>query len=382
MTAWRWLWAGALCCTACVEQRPEQPGVARAAIVDGEPSGPEDDGVLLTRAALDDQTEVMCTASLVAPNLLITARHCVSYFQDGLFNCTVRGEVVQVSEGAGELGLHLPADSIEVYADETPRDEPIARGVKVLSTLSPVVCVNDIAFVVLDRALELPLLPLRLNRPAQLHEAVTLVGYGMDGQQLTLDYRKQPRLRKSGLEISGRGPDLLEDGVTTVAPRTLLVEGTSGCVGDSGGPLLASETGAVLGVYSLQEGESCNSPDIVHHLTHVPPFQALIDEAFTAAGAEPVPEPDSQGDAGVDAGSAGAAPEPELEPGPEPMGAAGAPSDEEASTPGSSSCALAPSGLTSTPCWWAWALGLATTVERIRRRLGRGSSGRARSSRR
>jgi hypothetical protein len=295
-------------CFGCGDAPAHELGRLTTAIVDGEPSGAEGDGVLMIRAVPDAETEVICTASLVAPNLLLTARHCVSYFTDGLFNCSVRGELIEATPDAGKLGLHLPAESIEVYAGDTPRDEPIAWGARIISTLSPVICVNDLAFVVLDRELELPVVPMRIGRSAEVDEAVTLVGYGMDGQQRMIPYLTQPRLRKPGLEVAGVGPDLLEDGVTTVAPRSLIVNGPSGCVGDSGGPLLATETGAVLGVYSLQEGPSCTTPGVRHHLTHVPPFLALIEEAFTAAGSEPLPEPGSNGAA--EAGAGGAAPQP------------------------------------------------------------------------
>jgi hypothetical protein len=303
----RWLTAIACAtCLGCSDAPANHLDRVRTAIVDGEPSGSEDDGVLMIRAVPDAETELICTASLVAPNLLLTARHCVSYFTDGLFNCSVRGELIETTPDAGKLGLHLPADSIEVYGGETPRNEPIALGARVISTLSPVICVNDLAFVVLDRALELPPVPMRIGRPAQVKEAVTLVGYGMDGEQHTIPFLTQPRRRKTGLEVAGVGPDLLEDGVTTVAPRSLIVDGPSGCVGDSGGPLLATETGAVLGVYSLQEGANCSAPGVRHHLTHVPPFQALIEEAFAAAGSEPLPELESE--VVTDAGAGGAAP--------------------------------------------------------------------------
>jgi hypothetical protein len=307
MTSGRWLGVGAgLTCLACADVPAPPPlGVARAGIVGGEASGAEEDGVLLIRSLPDTTSEQMCTASLVAPNLLLTARHCVSYFNDGLFACSLQGEVIETTPDAGKLGLHVPADSIAVHAGETPRREPVAYGTRVISTLSPVICVNDIAFVVLDRELELPLLPLRIGHRALPHEGVTLVGYGMDGEQTSLDYETQPRRRKPNLEIVGVGPDLLEDGVTTVAPRHLIVDGPSGCVGDSGGPLLSAETGAVLGVYSLQEGSSCSEPSVRHHLTHVPPFQALIAEAFTAAGAEPLLEPGSEPEPAA-AGAAGA----------------------------------------------------------------------------
>jgi hypothetical protein len=243
---------------------------------------------------------------LVAPNLIMTARHCVSYVTDGPFACSVRGEVVDNPTGGGRVGLHLPATSLEVYAGRTPRKSPLARGQRILSTLSPTLCENDLAFVVLDTALDLPIVPMRLGRPAQLHEAVTLVGYGLTENEQVIDYITQPRLQKRGLEVTGIGLDSIDDGVTTVPPRVLFMDGPSGCTGDSGGPLLAESSGAVIGVYSLLRGGSCLATAGRSSLVHVPPFQSLIDEAFAASGAEPVLEPlPAAGGAGT--GGAGAA---------------------------------------------------------------------------
>jgi hypothetical protein len=316
MMAWRWLVAGALgaCALGCAESGPRESFEAeRQAIVDGEPSGAEQDGVLLLRAVLADQSELVCSASLVGPSLIMTARHCVAYFTDGQFLCSVRGEPFDNPTGAGHLGLDLPADSLEVYGRKTPRKVPLARGKQVISTLSPSVCQNDLAFVVLDKALDLPIVPLRLGRPAELHEASVLVGFGMDAAEAGIDYLTQARFQKRGLEVAALGPDSIDDGVTTVPPRTLIIEGPSGCIGDSGGPLLAEKTGAALGVYSLQDGESCSAPDIRHQMVHLPPFQALIDEAFAVAGGNPTPEPElggAAGAAGALGGSAATSPDP------------------------------------------------------------------------
>jgi hypothetical protein len=339
---------------SCADQAPGE-GVASAshAIVDGEASGAEQDGVVLLRALLDDGFDVVCTGSLVGPNLVLTARHCVSYLSEGQFSCTVRGELTQNPDGGGRLGLHLPAERIEIYGRKLPRKAPLARGARVISTLSPDICKNDIAFVVLDQAVELPVVPMRIGRPARLHETGVLVGFGLDATQTGIDYATQPRFQKRDLDITALGPDSLADGVTTVPPRALILKGPSGCIGDSGGPLLAQQSGAVVGVYSLQEGESCAASNVKHQMVHVPPFTALIDEAFSAAGCLPTPEPEGSGGAGgagAEAGAAGAAVEAaggvEADPaagagGERSSGVAGEPGDETPAKPASSSgCSL------------------------------------------
>lgn len=327
----RWLAKAGLCASllGCTEASPPEPSAGLSqAIISGELSGAEQDGVVLLRAALEE-SDVLCSASLVGPNLLLTARHCVSYVSAGEFSCTVRGEPIDNPTGGGRLGLHLPAESLEIYGRKTPRKTILAHGQQVISTLSETLCRNDLAFVVLDTALDLPIVPLRLGRSAQPQEAAVLVGYGLQDEQETIDYRDQPRAQKRDLEIEAVGPDSIADGVTTVPPRSIILDGPSGCIGDSGGPLLSQETGAVLGVYSLQQGNSCSASNVRHRMTHVPPFQALIDEAFAAAGCEPLLE-----DAPA-AGSAGAPSEPAAQAGAagEPSGAGGASAINTAGAP-------------------------------------------------
>jgi hypothetical protein len=316
-------WVGAsllgtllLACAAPVSERVA--GRARESVVGGEisPSGTREDAVLLLRTVVDE-AELVCSSSLVAKNLVITARHCVSHLARGLFNCTAQGELVSADEGAGMLGTHLPAGGLEFYTGATPRSEPVAYGEQVLSTLSQTICLNDLAFVVLDRELDLPVLPLRVGRRAERGEAVTLVGYGLDdamSQSGLLDVETQPRTRNDRLVIADVAPASADEGVvSTVPPGSLLVEGPAGCLGDSGGPLMARETGAVLGVYSLLGGPGCLAVDARHVFADVPLFVALTDDAFRAAGAEPTPEGSGSGgtlgasDSGGAAGEVGVA---------------------------------------------------------------------------
>lgn len=392
----------ALLGTACSEQASlERTLIERGAVVEGEPSEAGiEDAVLLLRTEVD-RRELICSASLVAPNLALTARHCVSHLVEGLFSCTVHGELIDDQDaGAGRLGLHLPAEDIEFFGGPAPRDEPLARGQRVLSTLSETICQNDIAFVVLDRALELPVLPLRLAGRARIGELSILVGYGLDETQnesQPFDVETQGRTRKADLPIRDVGPDSNDDVVTTAPPRTIVLEGPSGCVGDSGGPLIAEETKAVLGVYSLLGAESCLARDARHLYTHVPPFQALIDQAFLAAGGEPIPEPTDdpgEGSAGAGgAGSDGSAGAPGADPGgaggsggsagEEPggsAGAAGAGSEPEVrrARKASSGCAfsMAPDAPAKRIAFGVALLGAACAVRRrVQRRPSRGSSG-------
>jgi hypothetical protein len=280
--------------TSCAESSLDGHASIGQAIVGGEdsPSGGIEDAVVLLRSEVKGG-ELVCTAALVASNLALTARHCVSYSSPGAFRCNTRGELIDSVDGGGSLGLDLPANAVTFYGTAQPRDQPIARGARIVSTLSDTSCVNDLAFVVLDRKLDLPVLPLRLGRPARASEPVTLVGYGTSQFGEMLEWRTQTRQRKSGLVIAGVGPDLA-DQVTTIPPRTIIVDGPSGCLGDSGGPLMAEATHALLGVFALSQGSDCADPKRHNLFVHVPSFDALTHEAFAAAGASPVLEPEDE----------------------------------------------------------------------------------------
>src|SRR5215207_1149275 len=186
----RWPLALACCAAGCSGPLPEELTRRHAqAIIDGRASGSDQDGVVMLHALLEDETDVLCSASLVAPNLVLTARHCVSYLMPGRFSCNVRGELIDNPEGGGTLGSHLPAESIEVFGRATPRSTPLARGQQIISTLAQAICTNDVAFIVLDTALELPIVPLRLEGAALVGESGSLVGFGLVRDQHLLDYR-------------------------------------------------------------------------------------------------------------------------------------------------------------------------------------------------
>lgn len=258
-------------------------GVQRAALYGAEasPDGTADDAVLHLRGTA--YVDLTCTATLVAPNLVITAVHCVARTPAGGFQCSPEGELVPNPDGAGTLLGHVAPESVELYAGQTVGPEPVARGSQILSTFSETVCKNDIAFVLLDRTLDLPIRPIRLQRPTAVDEAMTFIGYGLDEQRIA-DWRARPRKRLTGQRVRAVGPDSIQDGVTDAPPRTLVFEGPSACWGDSGGPALSEDTGAVTGVFSLLSGQLCNARGTKLIYTRAAPFRSLAEQAFSEAG--------------------------------------------------------------------------------------------------
>jgi hypothetical protein len=91
----------AISCTASrADQTRERIGTRSDAIIAGRESGADQDAVVLLYLTARNQT---CTGTMVAPNLLVTARHCVGEAgDDGVVTDYSPGELA-VFTGAGAL---------------------------------------------------------------------------------------------------------------------------------------------------------------------------------------------------------------------------------------------------------------------------------------
>jgi hypothetical protein len=256
----------------------------RAPIVNGEASDASEDYVMRLEAQAVGGDRESCTSTLVAPNVVFTALHCVSFFGAGQFSCDPDGSLVPNMPGDGEIGALAPAESIKVFVGADTKTEPDAVGIKVIGTGASNICRNDFAIVILDRNLDLPVASLRMVRPMAKGELMTVVGYGLTETQMS-----DGRRRRTGVPVTDVGP-LVLSGPTTAAPRTF-VTSQGACFGDSGGPAFSEETGALSGVYSLAGGQVCTARNIRNVYTRFSPFTKLIEQAFAEAGAEPVLEP-------------------------------------------------------------------------------------------
>ncbi|MBN1610439.1 MAG: trypsin-like serine protease [Polyangiaceae bacterium] len=287
----------------CGPAEAEAAGSSHEAIVDGLPSGPEEDCVVLVQTKEPSGSTINnCSGTVVAPNLLLTARHCVSEYEDGAFTCSAEGELEHGEGQAGVMGDLVPPENIKVRAGAVPDPTEVARGKRIFALATPSICRNDIALVLLDRSTDLPVALLRLTTATRHGELMRAVGYGSDEQDVALK-----RKAKDDVAVTVLGPSEYWPEAGLAPPRTFAI-GVSACQGDSGGPAF-TKNDAVAGVYSLSAG-LCTSPSVRNYYTQVAPFEDLVREAFEAAGAEPLVEA-HQGAAGAgaaDARAAGAAP--------------------------------------------------------------------------
>lgn len=273
-------------------------GVAarREAIVGGE-DAPEDEWVVQITAS---EQSIECTGTLVAPNLVLTARHCIANFNLSEFACDPRDPTPQL------ISPFWPATRLRVFAGSSlitePRGaQPDAVGRQLFAEAKPGFCQGDIALVLLDRPiLGVRRVPLRLDDTTWVGEPVTTSGWGSID---TFARRAPVRQRRRDLTVLSRGPisyQIVEGTPTIFTYANQVIVGQSSCSGDSGSPLFAAETGAVLGVFSANvnaypekySGDVLSEPypycgDGAGALFHTIANRPFILDAFAASGYAP-----------------------------------------------------------------------------------------------
>lgn len=284
---------GALAHLSCVAlvacsggHSPDPTARSTVALVNGTLSPAERDAVVFIRANFTDSSFGDCTGTLLSPHVVVTAKHCVNMVQPGEFVCTGAGTLVDDGQGAGSFGAKVEPSRIEIYTGTAPVGAAAAHALTSFTSESSDTCHDDIAVLVLDTPIQEPYPLIRMARPTVVGETVRLVGYGTLNHNELIERREIANVRVIDV---GRTDGVQDPNATTPA-RTLVVGGATGCNGDSGGPALAMDTGALTGVYSRITG-SCLAVDTRNTFMLASSFSDLLARAFEQAGEHPLLEP-------------------------------------------------------------------------------------------
>jgi MYXO-CTERM domain-containing protein len=222
----------------------------------------------------------LCTGSLIAPNVVLTARHCVSKSANPTVSCNEKG----ASTNGPHVSLDYAPESLHVYTGSNPNfaGEPAAAAKAIFHPKGNVLCNSDIAVVVLDANISgVTPLAIRLSGSVRNTETLRSVGYGKNDKGLEIG----TRFRKDGVDVLAVG-SAVSASDTALGPFEFEV-GRSICQGDSGGPAISETTGAIVGVVS--RGGEC-SENFGHIYTQTAGFRTLLEEAFAVAGGAPIEE--------------------------------------------------------------------------------------------
>lgn len=276
-----------------------------------------------------------CTVALIAPNLVVTARHCVG--KRGVGTTLCRGNATD--DGAQSLPNYAgDVEAAPMYFSAAPSSPTLARGVAIYDDGATTTCAHDLALIKLDRNLPgiTPSL-LRRTAPAQ-GDALLAMGFGWTDRNASINATERMKVTTNVLALGPVVYSFKAFGDASAPPQPLAIAageiavGGSTMTGDSGGPAFDG-AGQLAAIVSRGYGDAYYGPGT---FTSIAAHLATIDAALVASGNAPVA--DAGTDAAPAAPGADAAPRVPAVP-PEPQSDA---SSEAAPSAADEGCAIGP----------------------------------------
>ncbi len=215
-----------------------------------------------------------CSGSLIAPNLVLTAQHCIAPTSSEGIAC-----------GYSTFGaVYSPNDIYVTTKTEFPRFGYYGVSEIIVPEAEAEVCGNDVALLVLNQNVmssdAIPIRP-RLDEPVIVNERFTAAGYGHTGQGDGAGVRRSIEDRR--VICSGFQNGCQDNNQGIYDNEWVGNDGT--CQGDSGGPALDVNE-QVIGVLS-RGPEGCIYPVYTDVIRYAQWIRDVATQAAVSGGYEP-----------------------------------------------------------------------------------------------
>jgi hypothetical protein len=268
-----------LALAACGDAPSFEAGRVSSAIINGRPSGEDENAAVYieTVSPDDPNSRLRCSGRIIAPGLAVTARHCLLKRRSENVLCNPDGTPADPTQ---ESNIELePPEAITIFIGAQKSTARSVSVQKIITELDVSICRSDIAYLALTEAGLDARTPIR-REPPQLLDPVSVTGWGYtsDSQRTSLPDTRST-IEKTVTYTTGGGSNGLP-------PDAFAIGGNSLCLGDSGASGLRQ--GALLGVYSrLDDPTACELDANRNVFVWVGAHLPLAESAFKAIGETP-----------------------------------------------------------------------------------------------